>query len=201
MNSIEISEAEQRRAFRGVMDACDFQKMLPDRLFVGLWSGFLFFQSDYVFSPDFANIVREFMDLEGAKVTCLLNLDKTETAGFDGAASLFIDATMDGAAYQERLRAGGPAVGWLFDVDRYVCASDVGEWCIYCEKSNDVAVIGLREPDGRRKFELPLEHLAAKPIEDLIEGGRSPLFPFDRLVSDWREGLVDHYGLGAWDKR
>jgi hypothetical protein len=63
--------------------------------------------------------------------------------------------------------------------------------------TNDIAVIGFRERDGHEKFETPLKDLSAMPIEDLIDGGSSPLFPFDHLVPAWRSGLVDNYGLGA----
>lgn len=198
MNLIEASESERRCAFHNVMGACDFQKMLPDQLFVGVWRAFLFFPSDFMFSPDFVDVVRELMRLEEALVACLLNLDKTEKLAFGGASLMLIDAAVDRAAYEKKLRAGGPATGWLFDVDRYACASDVGEWCIYSEKSNDVAVIALRKLSGREKFEVPLKHLSAKTIDDLVSDGCAPQFPFDRLVPAWRKGLVDHYGQEAW---
>jgi hypothetical protein len=101
---------------------------------------------------------------------------------------------ISGVAYDDKLRDGGPASGWLYRVDRYACASDVGDWCIYCEKSNDVAVIGLRDIGGIGKFETPLKRLWAKPINELIDGGVSPAFPFDQLVPAWRQGLVQNYG-------
>src|SRR5207253_2039091 len=118
---------------------------------------------------------------------------------FDAIEAIFLDAMTGGAAYADKLRAGGPADGWLYAVDRYACASDVGEWCIYCEKTNDVAVIGLRDGGGIETFETPLKQLWAKPIVELIDGGDSPQFPFDHLVPAWRKGLVDNYGRGTHD--
>ncbi|WP_306715869.1 hypothetical protein [Burkholderia dolosa] len=184
----------ERRAFDNVAKALDFDRTLPDRVHVGPWSEFLFFQSDYVFSPDFLEIVRELLNVERAHVACLLNVDKTERLEFGGIAAIFLDEMTSTVAYDEKLRDGGPADGWLYRVDRYACASDVGEWCIYCEKSNDVAVIGLRDIGGIGRFETPLKRLWAKPIDELINGGGSRVFPFDQLVPAWRQGLVQNYG-------
>ncbi len=193
---MDSSEDKQRSAFFNTVEAGDFKGMLPNSVLIDAWTVFLFFQSDYVFSADFVDIVREFLHLEDAQSACLLNLDKTESLDFDSAAAIYIDERVDGAAYQEKLHAGGPVSGWLFGVDRYVCASDVGEWCIYCEKGNDVAIIGFKGCECGGKFEAPLRSLSAKPIEDLIDGGCTLLFPFDQLVPTWRKGLVDNYGRG-----
>lgn len=184
----------RQQAFDNVVKALDFDRMLPDRIHFGPWSDFLFFQSDHVFASDFPEIVRELLSVERANIACLLNLDKTERFEFDYIAAIFLDEMISGVAYDDKLRGGGPASGWLYRVDRYACASDVGEWCIYCEKSNDVAVIGLRGIDGIGRFEKPLKRLWAKPIDELIDGGCSPVFPFDQLVPAWRQRLVKNYG-------
>ncbi|WP_231409762.1 hypothetical protein [Ralstonia solanacearum] len=191
---MNLNEDGKRSAFNNIVAAGDFKRMLPESILSDAWTVFLFFQSDYVFSSDFVEIIYEFLHLEDAHVACLLNLDKTEILEFDSAAAIYIDEKVDRSAYQEKLHAGGPALGWLFGIDRYVCASDVGEWCIYCEKSNDVAVIAFRGVECIKKFEMPLRNLSARPIEDLIDGGCAALFPFDQLVPAWRKGLVDNYG-------
>jgi hypothetical protein len=184
----------QQKAFSNVVKALDFGRTLPDRVHVGRWSDFLFFQSDHLFASDFPGVVGELLSIEQAHVACLLNVDKTEMFEFESIAAIFLDAMIGGVAYEEKLRDGGPADGWLYRVDTYACASDVGEWCIYCEKNNDVAVIGLRDVGGIGKFEMPLKRLWAKPIGELIDGGRSSAFPFNKLVPAWRQGLVQNYG-------
>jgi ankyrin repeat protein len=95
--------------------------------------------------------------------------------------------------FMEALGAGGPANGWLYRIDRYVGASDVGTWCTYCGKSNDFAAIGMLQDDCAPKFGDPLWSLSAKPIGERIFGGRSPQYPFDHLVSAWRDGLLQNY--------
>jgi len=81
--------------------------------------------------------------------------------------------------YDDQLRDGGPGVGWLYGVDRFACSSDLGEWCIYCEKGNDVGVIGLRADDSAKKFHGAMNDLFSKPIGALV-GGNSSILPFSR---------------------
>src|ERR1700739_3794696 len=106
MSSSETKEDRQRRAFCNAVGACNFERMLPDQLFVGAWESFLFFQSDYIFAADFVDVLGGLLHLEGAHTAFLLNLDKTEVLEFESAAAMFIEPTMDGAGYEENLRAG-----------------------------------------------------------------------------------------------
>jgi hypothetical protein len=115
--------------------------------------------------------------------------------------AIFLDAITTNRSYEAALEGDGPANGWIYQMDNYGCMSDIGEWCIYCEKANDIALIALRETTiDEDKFEIPLRHLCAKPIEQLISGGDSPLFPFDHLVPAWRKRLIDNYGSAGSQK-
>lgn len=137
----------------------------------------------------------QLLQLEQAHAACLLNLDRTKVFEFGKSAAMFVDETTTGNQYWDALKEGGGAEGWLFAMEPYVCTSDVGEWCIYCERSNDMAVIALREKNSLQKFEEPLNALYAKPLEDLIEGGSSSMFPFnsDRMYPYWRDRLLKNY--------
>ncbi len=172
--------------------SCD--TLLPELVFAGVWCRFLFFESDRIFGNHFIGAVDELMRLEGASVSCLVNLDLTPVFAFESTAAIYIDQATTNEEYSAALRSGGPQSGWLYRVDRYACASDVGAWCIYCEKSNDVAVIALRNDADYKRFRDALDRLWAKPIEELVDGGGAPLFPFDHLVPKWRKGLLDNYG-------
>jgi hypothetical protein len=195
MNLDEVdSSHHQQKAFECVVRALNFNKVLPENVFVGSWSCFLFFQSDYIFSPDFMSAATQLLHIEQAKVACLINLDRTKKIESSDIEAIFVNETTSGEMYDSRLRNGGPASGWLYGVDRFACASNIGEWCIYSEKGNDVAVIGLRDAGGGKKFERPLSLMNAKPIEDLVEGGKLPTFPFDKLTQTWRNGLLENFG-------
>ena len=82
--------------------------------------------------------------------------------------------------------------GWLFGMDQYACVSDVGRWCIYCEKENDVAVIAFRDETGGCDFSQPLTDLHASPA-DQIGSDPSVPFPLNSLTYAWREALEVNY--------
>ncbi|PMS11463.1 hypothetical protein C0Z17_15175 [Trinickia caryophylli] len=168
---------------------------MPENVFAGAWRTFLFCESDRIFDLGFVSVVIRLLERENSHVACLINLDETDVTRLEeGAATIFVDSSVTGIRYMGALEDRGAAGGWLYTVNRYICSSDIGEWCIYCEKDNDIAVVGLRDVGGVRGFEQPLKKLGAKPIEELIDGGASPLFPFDHLIPSWREGLLKNYG-------
>ncbi|WP_116137029.1 hypothetical protein [Trinickia diaoshuihuensis] len=188
-------EATRRNALDVTVRSLAYDHRLPDRVFEGAWEDFLFCESDRLFDAAFVNVVIQFLGCENSRVACLLNLDRTDLTRFEESGeAIFLDRSTTGAQYMNALEEGGPSRGWLYAVDRYVCCSDIGEWCIYCEKDNDIAVVALRQVSKRQDFECPLKQLGARPIEELIEGGAWPLFPFNQLVPSWREGLLMHYG-------
>lgn len=194
-------EDARRRAFHNLSLALDTRSRLPGRVYHGAWNRFLFFESDRVFAPEFAGVIGELLKLEGGQVACLLNIDKATLVESKMRGAIFLDAITTNRSYEAALEGDGPANGWIYQMDNYGCMSDIGEWCIYCEKANDIALIALRETTiDENKFEIPLQHLCAKPIEQLISGGDSPLFPFDHLVPAWRKGLIDNYGSAGSQK-
>lgn len=201
MNESEAKVDNMERALRNVLTAGDLERMLPDQVFGARYQQFLFFQSDHLFTSEFVGIVQTLLRDEHAHVACLLNRDKAESFTVGGPGTFFLDATTSGEVYANKLRDGGPADGWLYGVDRYAITSDSGEWYIYCEKSNDIAVIGLCDAHSIEKFETALAELWAKPIEELLSEGSSPQFPFNNLVSTWREGLVKNYGKKGRDEK
>lgn len=85
---------------------------------------------------------------------------------------------------------GNRLYAWLYRVDRYVCASDGGEWCSYCEKDNDIAVIGLLI-DVKDKFSRPIEALQATSIAFARQVPQEGKFRFDKLTDAWRTALVE----------
>ena len=183
----------KRAAFTNVITSIDLTSCLPHQIFVGIWSKFLFFESDRIFSPSFAGAMQDLILAEQSTCCCLLNASRTEVMDFEKACSIFLDSTINENEYYEQLRTGGPAEGWLFSMDRYGCASDKGGWSIYCEKNNDVAVIGLQNPGDVEQLALPLKKLHAEPITKLVEQASTAVFPFSELTEEWRSELSRHY--------
>jgi len=193
INLTEVDEAILRQAFDNATELIDFDLVFPENIFLGKWSTYVFCESDRIFSKGFMPAMAQLLHLEQAHAACLLNLDRTKVFEFEKSAAMFVDETNTENQYWDALKKGGVAEGWLYVMERYVCTSEVGEWCIYCERNNDIAVVGLREKSGLQKFKEPLNALYAKPLEDLIAGGSSSLFPFNRLPPLWRDGLLKCY--------
>ncbi|WP_309853863.1 hypothetical protein [Caballeronia sp. LZ003] len=184
----------QLSAVANLKQALDFDALLPKSVFSAAWGTFRFFESDRMFESNFVEIVRTLLAVESAKLACMINVDGSNELKTDVVDALFIDGGSGEHDYDDALREGGPQRGWLFDVDRYACSSEKGAWCIYCEKSNEVAVLSLRNSADLTKYERALQQLDSRPVSDLLGAGYSDRFPFNRLVSEWRDGLVRHYG-------
>ncbi len=183
-------------AFQNVCASINSTALLPEQVFKGNWNQFLFFETDMIFARSFPEVVTDIIRIEQAKCCCLLNYDLTPVIEYQAAAMMFLDESLGGEEYFSRLKMNGPSslgTEWLFRMDRYGCASNKGEWCIYCEKTNDVAVIGLRNSDGAAKFSKPLKKLYAHSIEAFLEMGSLAPVPFNVLVESWRHGLVQNY--------
>ena len=146
-----------------------------------------------MFCDDFPEIVRKLLTAENASVCCLFDLDEAILTNFGKFEALFLDVDSTAERYMTRLRGTGSTVGWLYTMSRYTCSSDVGQWCIYCERHNELGVIGFRGGDCSSKFRLALEGLRAKPVEEACSES-NPFFPFKQLVPEWRSGLIESYG-------
>jgi hypothetical protein len=166
-------------------------------VFVGSWHEFLLCESDQIFVQDFAEVAAELIRMERATCCCLLNFDRTPVIEYERAAALFFDEALTKTGYHSLLKEGGSSSGWIYHMERYGCASDIGEWCIYSEKNNDIAVIALRNPDGAAKFSSPLKKLYAHSIQTFLEMGPSSPIPFSMLVEPWKRGLLENYSHAA----
>jgi hypothetical protein len=198
MVGMELSGDVRRRAFENVISSISSSARLPSQVFLGSWGRFLFFESDRLFQPEFAVITARLLKEEQAQVCCLLNFSETDRLVYREAAMLFTDKGTKPSAYDTILRRGGPANGWLFGTDRYGSASDRGEWSIYCEKGNDLAVIAFRS-DHSGKYVECLKKLQAEPIREMLKLGSEAPVPFGQLTAPWRHDLVQHYASEGTD--
>lgn len=182
----------QNRAFCNAIYSIDGARSLPGMVYKKGWREFKFFQSDYVFSPDFCDAVAELLHAEGAHSAALINIDMQHPTRREERSVVFFEPATSPQEYASVLFGSSPGEGWMFDYDRYVCASDVGGWAIYCDRSNDVAIIAFREGERVIKNVGALAKIW-ESIELLLNNPGSP-DPFCRLVDSWRRGLIENYG-------
>jgi hypothetical protein len=185
-------EMSRRKAFDGLIKALRPDARLPSNVFAESWSSYLFFPSDELFLGEFVSAVSGLLLAEKGSVACLINLSETTQMTFDKASAIFLDNRTTASWYDLKLRGNGPADGSIFVMDRYACMSDVGEWCIYCEKEEDVAVIAVRDTDGVTKFDSPLAAMRAAPLSQLSVPDTG-VFPFNKLTPNWHKELTCNY--------
>lgn len=180
------------RAVENVRQYIDLAGELPGTVFRGHWERYFFFPSDRMFELSFAEFIRALKRAEGAETICMANLDAVSDFNADDSALYFFEDDVDEGAFGSVLVEKREGVEWLYGMDRYACSSDLGNWCIYCEKANDIAVLALGDVDDV-KFRPALDLIEAAGIKELTNG-TSAIFPFDQLTSHWRDQLIFTYG-------
>ena len=192
-NVSEIN-AGAERALANLSASIDVNHRFPMKVFIGEWSGFYFFDSEWIFDAQFIEIARELLKIEGAQCACLVDLDMP--TGLE-ESSFFIEGTVTSLEFQSFLSGSSTAagVGWVHSVDRFGGTSDGGKWCIYCEKRNEIAVIAIRCNDAQEKYLPALAQFRALPIDQAISRPLSYGFTERALSSDWRDELLKQYKM------
>jgi hypothetical protein len=184
-------EADCRKAFANVVDALLPGVGFPYNVFKDSWGNFLFFDADAVFFGHFIWVVKDLLRIESAHSECLVNLSRKSTTDFDEGACMCLHSETTTDQFQERIRAGGDGA-WLSDItDNYGCASDLGEWCIYCERQSEVAVIAIKRAELMKSIHVPLRMLGARPAESLWKP--EPPSLISKGGEEWRHRLTEHY--------
>jgi hypothetical protein len=141
-----------------VAGALKSDREIPKNIFAGPWDQFLFFDPDRVFDAAFVESVQALLEIEKATVACLCNLGSVPED-----ASFFIDTTPNDEAYSSFLHRSRS------DINRYVCASDVGRWVIYGERYREIAIMAYAAKDDEERFDKVSKQLGALPIMRAIE--------------------------------
>jgi hypothetical protein len=164
----------------------------PAYVFRADWSDFFFFDSDWIFNVDFVQHVKTLLDVENGTCACLSNLDAPK--GVERQDSrFFIDRQTPPDAYRSLLIGAGPGSGWIYDMDRYACISDVSDWCIYCERASEIAIIALRSAISVQAYLPTIEKFKAARIDEAIKRPGPYGFSDRALSAQWRNELSVRY--------
>lgn len=194
---METDEIIAQRAYSNALDVLRPTKRLPLNVFKDSWSGFFFFESDSIFEPAFISVMNDLMDTEDAHVCCLVNLGNTVEDEINTPPYKYLDGSTSPEHYMSLLRGNGAPDSWLYLVDRYVCTSDKGGWCIYCEKENDIAVIAVRNNIDTKKLIKAVEALQASSTKQAYQSHHEGKFRFEKLTRHWLSTLVTQYPASA----
>jgi hypothetical protein len=188
--AMALTSEHCQRAQANLLSAIDGKSRLPKNVFRPGWGTFYLFNSDWMFEGAFVEKVRMLLKHEGASCACIINLDRDI-----GVApySFAIDDSTAAQDYQRRLVGVGPGDGWVYDMDRFGCTSDIGMWCIYCERASELAIIGFRAEALQERHEFVLATLHASRISSV---GASPSrfeFSSHSMSTEWQAEIMRNY--------
>jgi hypothetical protein len=189
---IRFLENERKTALSNALGFISRERRLPSDVFTARWDGYLFFYPHLMFTREFVSVASHLLRFEGAGTIVLVNLGSMISV--DDAppgGEIFLESSTSGSEYISMLRGDGTAPDWLVLVDRYICCSDIGNWAIYCEKQNDVAVFAWRAA-VRGVVEKIKSELKASTI-DAVHIRQEDRYDFTGLVPEWRTSLRNNY--------
>lgn len=162
----------------------------PKQVFWESWINFLFFDPDWVINPNFVEIAKLLLEIEGSHCAYIVDLDddpniKQHSFYFNKDTTIIDYQLVLG---DKTMKAGG----WIDNFSRYACISDIGQWCIYCERGSELAVIAFREHVSVEKYKVVIDKLKAVEISygittQHIYSLSESTFP------KWREDLLEQY--------
>ena len=109
------------------------------------------------------------------------------------AAYFFVRAQTTVDEYRALLAGQSAGYGWLDAMERLAVASDTGEWCMYCEPSNEIAVVGFRHPGASARYLRAMSRFHATSIEQAIEEPLSYGFSQIAASPEWRIAFLREY--------
>ena len=169
-------------------------RRFPRNIFIGDWSDFFFFDSDWMRESDFVEHVKAFLEIEGSHCACLWKLDSEDP---NESRLFFVREETTANEYRVLLAGKTPGYGWLDAMERLACASDSGEWCMYCEPNNEIAVVGFRYAGASGRYSSAMRRFHAAPIEHAIKEPLSYGFSQVAASPEWHDAFLREYVAGS----
>lgn len=171
-------------------------KNLPANVFKDGWEIFLLFDPDRIFEMEFIDEVKLLLEAESARCASLVRLGESADR-IDGEDQFLIDRETDGFDYKKTLKGADAGEGWVYDMGRFVCTSNLKGWSIYCERNNEIAIFAIKSLRLYEKIRFLLSRMRASSIRDAIGGHGLYSLP-DGIISDtWKKTLLKEYGGGG----
>ncbi|MDY0273467.1 MAG: hypothetical protein RBR37_13350 [Advenella sp.] len=166
-----INESSCRKALLNARNAFDLDMNFPNNVFTQHWDHYLFFPSDRMFGKTLVKALPVFIRLEQANTVCLLNITQSSSLEFEGCAALFLNTEITAKEYDYLISNDGAEVGWFYLMEDYICTSDVGSWCMYCEMTSDIAVLAISRA-GLEQLRPALDILQPYTLEEACRPGQ-----------------------------
>ncbi len=168
-------------------------KNLPGNVFRDSWEIFLLFDPDRIFEMEFIDEVKLLLEAEGARYASLVRLGESADR-IDDKDLFLIARETDGSDYKKMLKGVGMGEGWVYDMGRFVCTSNLKGWSIYCERNNEIAVFAIKSSRLYEKIRFLLSRMQASSISDAIGDHGLYSLPHGIISDTWKKTLLKEYG-------
>ena len=188
--------AEYReKAISNLNFAINTNSGFPARVFRHDWEHFLFFDSDRIFEPSFVDWGNRLLKIEMGNCAYICDLDSdVSNEKAEGPSSFCFGEDDTGEAFVPILcDPSKSATGWIYNFGRFTCISDVGQWCIYCERDNEIAVMAFRDKEISRLCHSVGADFKAEPVAQALAGPLSYGFMQRPENSKWLHRLMESY--------
>jgi hypothetical protein len=188
-----VSAADERRALQNLKRHVIWDRRLPENVFSTSVHEFRLFSSDEIFRTEFVEKVKTLLRLESASCACMVNLDVSIGLINDEQQVFLFDASTTVDAYLDRLKGNAASTGWVHNMNRFGVTSDIGGWFIYCEKVNELAIIGFKNEITEIQVRYMAQQFGALPTAEALADKVSVIFASGALPKEWFERFVAAY--------
>ena len=140
--------------------------------------------------PDFVDHIKAFLKIEDGHCACLWKLDSEDP---NEPRFFFVREQATANEYRALLAGKSPGYGWLDAMERLACSSGSGEWCMYCEPNNEIAVIGFRHPGASARYSSPMSRFRAARVDEAIKEPLSYGFSQIAASPEWHGVFLREY--------
>jgi hypothetical protein len=168
------------------------ENSFPQNVFTKDYVVFFFFDSDWIFEGEFVEKLKTLLSIEEMSKAIIAT---TYRESSEKHSTFCFKANTLPSEFQSFLFLDGDESGngWIYDFGIFVCSSDSQEWCIYCERSLEIAVVAFKKNCEIKKYDILLKQLHAVPIEIAISEKKSYGFTQHILPDFWKKQLLLEY--------
>jgi len=176
-------------AIRVMEESISSRSCFPHSVFSGHWSRYLFFDSDWLFETTFIETTKNIIRTEGAKCAAIVKFSESQA----DEDVFFVSDDTDPDEYRVRLSGYNEATGWIYDFGRFAVTSEIGTWCVYCERRSEIGVIGFRQLRDEVLLLPQIAHFKPATVWDAISSQSIYGLSEQGASHKWRSELLKNY--------
>ena len=158
---------------------------LPENVFEGNWSAFLFFDPDWIFCPGFIVICQSIISKSHDTWIEITDLENP-------TSSFRIESTTTRERYQQVL-SGHDCNGWIYLFHRFAISPPTKNWCIYLERDAEIAIFASKPDCPNEIKDIIIQDFKALPIMKMVSTQGISAFDKEVVPDTYIEKLVESF--------